>query len=117
MKQHKTTDFGQLSTRQLTARRRRLARRLLDLNVVLMGSLVTQSRRCGKAGCRCAAGDTHGPYTYLSGGGDGAPRLRYVPADLVDVVRRRLTATAALHALLAEISAINIELLARRELD
>jgi hypothetical protein len=43
--------------------------------------------------------------------------LRYVPKDLVEVVTRRLTATAALHTLLAEVSAINTELLARRELD
>jgi hypothetical protein len=116
MKEHKTTDLGQLSTRQLVARRQRLARRMVDLNLVLSGSLVTQSRRCGKAGCRCATGDPHGPYAYLSSAG-GAGGLRYVPKDLVEVVTRRLTATAALHTLLAEVSAINTELLARRELD
>jgi hypothetical protein len=116
MKEHKTTDLGQLSTRQLVARRQRLARRMVDLSLVLSGSLVTQSRRCGKAGCRCATGDPHGPYMYLSSAG-GAGGLRYVPKDLVEVVTRRLTATAALHTLLAEVSAINTELLARRELD
>jgi hypothetical protein len=117
MIQHKTSDFGQLSTRQLMARRRRLAGRVLDLNMVLAGSLVTQSRRCGKPRCGCATGDPHGPYTYLSGGAGGASRLRYVPAELVTVVERRLKATAALEVLLAKISAINLELLARRELD
>jgi hypothetical protein len=117
MDEHKKIDLRSQSTRQLTARRQRLARRVLDLGVVLSGSLVTQTRRCGKAGCRCAAGDPHGPYTYLSSGAAGAVRLRYVPRELVEVVTRRLTATAALHALLAEISAINTELLARRELD
>jgi hypothetical protein len=117
MNEHKTIDLGQLSAPQLKRRWQRLARRVLDLNVVLSGSLVTQTRRCGKAGCRCAAGDPHGPYTYLSSGGEGAARLRYVPKEQVEVVTRRLTATAALHALLAEISAINTELLARRELD
>ena len=117
MYEHKVSNFGHLTSRQLMARRRRLAQRLLDLNVVLAGSLVTQSRRCGKPGCRCATGDPHGPYTYLSSGAEGASRLRYVPAELVGVVRRRLAATAALNALLAQISAINTELLARRELD
>ena len=117
MSKHKASELAHLTTRQLMARRRRLAERLVDLNVVLAGTLVTQSRRCGKAGCRCAAGDPHGPYTYLSSGADGASRLRYVPADLVTAVTRRLTATAALEALLAAISAINTELLARRELD
>lgn len=110
-------DFGHLSTRQLMARRRRLAGRVLDLNMVLAGSLVTQSRRCGKPRCGCATGDPHGPYTYLSSGASGSSRLRYVPAELVDVVRARLTATAALQTVLTEISAINLELLARRELD
>jgi hypothetical protein len=117
MKKHKKVDLGGQSTRQLRARRSRLARRALDLDVVLSGSLVTQARRCGKAGCRCAAGDPHGPYTYLSSGAGGAVRLRYVPKDLVEVVARRLAATAALQSLLAEISAVNTELLARRELD
>jgi hypothetical protein len=117
MNQHKTYDLGQWSVRQLVARRTRLAGRLWDLNMVLAGSLVEQSRRCGKAGCRCAVGDLHGPYTYLSVSAAGRPRLRYVPADLVGVVARRLSATAALDAVLAEISALNTELLARRELD
>jgi hypothetical protein len=117
MNQHKTSDFGQLSTRQLVARRRRLAGRVLDLNVVLTGSLVSQSRRCGKAGCRCITGDPHGPYTYLSTSEGGGAGLRYVPAEQVKVVTRRLKQTAALRTVLAEISAINTELLARRELD
>jgi hypothetical protein len=117
MNEHKTVDLGQLSTAALKARRQRLARRVLDLNLVLSGSLVTQSRRCGKAGCRCVAGDPHGPYTYLSSGGEGAARLRYVPKEQVEAVTRRLSATAALHGLMAEISGINTELLARRELD
>src|SRR5205814_7315097 len=116
MEEHKKAWAGlsQLSTRQLRARRRRLAGRSVDLGVVLAGSLVTQTRRCGKVGCRGAAGDPHGPYTYLSSA-EGAGRLRYVPKELVEVVTRRLAATAALHTLLAEISAINTELLARRE--
>jgi hypothetical protein len=117
MNQHKASEVGHLSTRQLLAKRGRLARRLLDLNVVLAGTLVTQSRRCGKQGCRCVTGDPHGPYTYLSSSADGTTRLRYVPAELVAVVARRLKATAALQATLVEISAINTELLARRELD
>jgi hypothetical protein len=47
----------------------------------------------------------------------GNTRLRYVPAAQVPVVRRRLQRTAVFEAVLAQICAINIELLARRELD
>lgn len=110
-------DIGQLTSAQLRARRRRLAARLSDPQVVLAGSLVSQSRRCGKPGCRCAEGEEHGPYTYLSARVGGVARLRYVPAALLNVVRRRVKQTEVFEALIAEISAINHELLARRELD
>ena len=43
-------------------------------------------------------------------------RLRYVPASLAGVVRRYLRNGQEIEQLLAEISAINAELLARREL-
>ena len=42
--------------------------------------------------------------------------LRYVPASLAGVVRRYLRNGEEIEQLLAEISAINAELLARREL-
>jgi hypothetical protein len=78
---------------------------------------VSQSRRCGKPGCRCTEGEEHGPYTYLSARVGGGARLRYVPAALLKVVRRRVKQTEAFESVVAEISAINLELLARRELD
>lgn len=111
------TDLGELTSAQLRARRRRLAAGLSDPQVVLAGSLVSQSRRCGKPGCRCAEGQEHGPYTYLSARVGASTRLRYVPAALLGVVRRRVKQTEAFEAMIAEISAINLELLARRELD
>ena len=118
MDQHKEPGLGRLTTRQLRARRRRLARGLTDWEAVLRGSLVSQHRRCGKEGCRCSRGELHGPYTYVSlPSAAGAARLRYLPAALVAAVRGHLAATAAIDAGLAEISAINTELLARRELD
>ncbi len=42
--------------------------------------------------------------------------MLYVPADLVDLVSGQVAATARVEAVLAEISAVNAELLARREL-
>jgi hypothetical protein len=41
----------------------------------------------------------------------------YVPTGLAAVVRRRVARTGRIDGALAEISAINLELLARRELD
>lgn len=110
--------LGELSTRQLRARRRRLVTRLPDVADYLAGSLVEQSRRCGKPGCRCAGGELHGPYVYLSvGKTTGRRSLLYVPEALAGLVRRRLALTGSVQQLLAEISAINLELLARRELE
>ena len=109
-------DLSKLSTRALLTRRRRLAARLGDVEVVLAGSLVEQTRRCGKPGCHCAEGDPHGPYAYFAPKTTGRGRSKYVPANLVARVRAGLARGAQVEAVLADISAINAELLARREL-
>ncbi|MFF2113643.1 DUF6788 family protein [Rhodococcus koreensis] len=115
MNTHKN-GFSEMSTRALLTRRRRLAARLGDVEQVLAGSLVEQTRRCGRPGCRCAEGEPHGPYAYFTPRVAGRGRSRYVPAGLVAAVRARLTRGEQVQAVLVEISAINTELLARREL-
>ena len=105
-----------MSVRQLRARRRALAVRLGDVQQVLAGTLAEQSRRCGRPGCRCADGEPHGPYAYFTPRPAGRGRARYVPAALAPVARRYLQRCEQVEAVLAEISAINAELLARREL-
>jgi hypothetical protein len=108
-------DLSGLTVRALRARRRRLASGLSDVEALLRGTVVTQGRRCGKETCRCAGGQLHGPYTYLSVPRPGArPRLVYVPAELAETVAGQVAVAARVEALLAEITAINTELLARR---
>lgn len=116
MNRHKN-DLASMSARQLLARRRALAGRIGDVEQVLAGSLTVQARRCGKAGCRCAEGEPHGPYAYFAPRTGGRGRLKYVPAGLVETVRGHLRQGEQVEAVLAEISAINAELLARRELE
>jgi hypothetical protein len=116
MNAHKS-DLARMSAGQLRARRRALAARLGNVEQVLAGSLAEQSRRCGRAGCRCADGEPHGPYAYFTPRPAGRGRARYVPAGLAQVVRRYLQRGTEVEAVLAEISAINAELLARRELE
>ena len=116
MKEHKN-DPGAMSTRRLLARRRALAERLGSVEEVLAGTLAEQTRRCGKAACRCADGEPHGPYTYFTARSQGRGRARYVPAGAVEVVRRYLQRGEQVQTVLAEISAINAELLARRVLE
>jgi len=112
---HKTR-LRALSVGQLRARRSRLVRTVPDLRATLRGSLQRQMRRCGKAECRCADGELHGPYMYVSVRAGSRRRLLYIPAEVVDVVARHVEATGRIEAALAEISAINLELLARGEL-
>ncbi|MCW2935692.1 MAG: hypothetical protein JWM19_6654 [Actinomycetia bacterium] len=116
MDAHKN-DLARMSVRQLRARRRAVASRLGDVEHVLAGSLAEQSRRCGRPGCRCADGEPHGPYAYFTPRPGGRGRARYVPAALAGAVRRCLQRGTEVEAALAEISAINAELLARRELE
>jgi hypothetical protein len=115
MNAHKN-DLGSLSTRQLLARRRAAAGQLGDIEQVMAGTLTEQGRRCGRPGCRCADGEPHGPYAYFTPRPAGRGRARYVPSALAGVVRRYLRRGEQAEAVLAEISAINAELLARREL-
>jgi hypothetical protein len=106
-------DLAVLSTAELRSRRKALAAGLPQAAAFLAGSLVEQRRRCGKEGCRCTRGELHGPYAYLSVAG----RMVYVPAVLAEAVRARLEISRRLQAVLEEVSAVNLELLARRELD
>src|SRR6266487_2578468 len=115
MNAHKN-DLRGLSTRQLLARRRAAAGRLGNVEQMLAGTLTEQGRRCGRSGCQCADGEPHGPYVYFTPRPAGRGRARYVPAALAGVVRRYLRRGEQVQAVLAEISAINAELLARREL-
>ena len=114
---HEDPDLSNLSVRQLRARRRRLVAALADPGASLKGSLVSQMRRCGREGCRCAQGELHGPYVYLSISRGAERRLLYVPAKLAEVVHHHVSLTEQIESTLAAISAINLELLARRQLD
>jgi hypothetical protein len=108
--------LNELSLAQLRARRRRLARSVGDPQETLRGTLQRQGRRCGRAGCRCAKGELHGPYLYLAIHAAGGGRSIYVPAGLADAVGVLVAGTARRDAVLAEISRINLELLRRRAL-
>jgi hypothetical protein len=113
MDTHKNQELAQLGASELRARRAGLVAALPRADALLPGALVEQHRNCGKEGCRCTRGEPHGPYVYLQVAG----RLVYVPAALAEVVRSRVEISRRLREVLGEISAINLELLARRELE
>jgi uncharacterized protein DUF6788 len=110
----KTGALASVATRQLRARRKRLARSMPEVEGIISGSVVDQGRRCGKEGCRCASGELHGPYTYVV-----LPRLQgrtrtvYVPAAAAETVRHGAAVSSQVRNALEEISLINVELLSR----
>jgi hypothetical protein len=114
---YKTQNLKNLTVRQLRARRTRLAHELPDIESALRASLHSQTRRCGKQGCSCAGGEPHGPYVYLSVRTGRRRHLLYIPAGLAEGVRRMVDVTGRIETALTEISAINIELLSRGELN
>ena len=109
-------NLNKVSSKVLRTRRRQLARSLPTLEAVLQGALIMQRRRCGKPGCRCARGELHGPYGFLTVRRSTGRRLLYIPAALASAVRRRVTLTTRIERTLVQISAINLELLGRGEL-
>lgn len=112
------TAIAEKSTRALRARRRSLAHSLPDVEGLISGAVVEQGRRCGKEGCRCARGELHGPYTYVVLPRDGGrTRTVYVRASAAEAVRAGAALSVLVRGVIEEISAINVELLRRGELD
>ncbi len=63
-------------------------------------------------------GRLHRPYIYITSRKPrGRSGLLYAPAGLAALVRERIALTARMQASLEEISAINLELSSRRQLD
>lgn len=112
MSEHKKFALKELTVAQLRARRSELAASTPRIDGFLPGALVEQHRQCGKERCRCAHGEPHGPYLYLQVTG----RSVYVPPGMATEVRAQIEASGQVRGMLEEISAINLELLARREL-
>jgi hypothetical protein len=61
----------------------------------LPGVVLWQWARCGRAGCRCARGQLHGPYAYRFFRQGNRLRKVYVPKALVDQVAAACNARRA----------------------
>src|SRR5215211_6632163 len=112
-----SSELGELSVRQLLARRRRLTGGLSEPERTLRGVLLQEGRRCSSDGCRCRRGELHGPYTYLAIYSEGRSRTVYVPSAVQAAAAEHVEITQRNEALLQEISLINLELLRRRALE
>ena len=95
---------------RLKRRKRHLLAKLGIPADALPGSLTLTHRRCGKATCHCAEGDGH-PLCVLTFMVDGKKRVESIPADWIDAVRPAVEAGRTFKDAVAELLAINAQLL------
>lgn len=96
--------------RRLEIRRRQILAGLRLPPEGLPGSLAQSGRRCGSPGCHCHQGDPHLSWT-LTFMVDGKKRVEHVPNELLDAVRPRLQEGNAYKSDVAQLMAINAQLL------
>jgi hypothetical protein len=96
--------------RTLETRRKELLERLRLPTKGLPGSLAQSRRRCGSQGCHCHTGEAHLSWT-LTFMADGKKRVEHVPSELLDGVRARVEQGNAYKSEVAELMAINAQLL------
>ena len=106
-------DLAALSTAELRPRRDRLVAALPQAAGFLAGVAGRTAPPLREGGMPVRARRTARAVCVPVGRG----RLVYVPAVLADAVRAHLETSARLRGTLEQISAINLELLSRRELD
>jgi hypothetical protein len=94
----------------LNRRKRHLLAKLGIPADALPGSLVLTHRRCGKATCHCAKDAGH-PLVLLTFMMDGKKHVESIPADWMDSVRPAVKAGRAFKDAVAELFAINAQLL------
>ena len=102
-----------LSVAEIRRARVRVARRLARRGEIMKGSLVMRATRCGRPGCKCAQGEKHGPYLYVSVFREGRTRSVYVPQHMEGEVRRWVENARQLESDVAAITWLNAELLRR----
>ena len=107
-------NLGRLSLLALRKHREGLTKNLPPLAEVLRGSLLERYMTCGKADCKCARGERHGPVWYLSVTLDQSHRTGFtVPAEQAPRVRRWIENYQEMKNRLEKVSEINRELLKR----
>lgn len=94
----------------LRQRKYELIRRYQIPENILGGSLCLTYRRCGKPNCHCASGKGH-PIWSLTFMHEGKKHVERIPEDWVAEVRSLLEQGRKLKKAVAEVSALNAQLL------
>lgn len=114
---NKKVPFKRISTLVLRKRKAFLLKRLRIPSHLVHASLVEQYLKCGKPGCRCAQGQKHGPFYYLTRclGVGLVQRFLLKTAQQRNEARQGIKAYNEFQTLLEELYQINSELLRRAE--
>lgn len=109
-------NLSRLSVLALRRRLEGLAKLIPAHAEFLRGTLIERYLTCGKPNCKCASGERHGPFLYLSVTLDSKHRAAIsVPAEKAGQVRRWIENYQDLKDRLEKISDINRELLRREK--
>jgi hypothetical protein len=100
-----------VSRHTLDRRRQQLVRTLALPPDGLPGSLALSHRRCGSPTCHCHTDPQGHPSWTLTFMTEGRKRVVHVPTETVDVVRARVDLGNAFKAAVAELLAINAQLM------
>ena len=73
----------------LEKQRQKTLRYLLNPKNMIDGSIYESYKKCGNKNCRCAKGDLHGPFYYLSRKADGKTKLTFVRRADEDAVEKK----------------------------
>lgn len=106
-----------IPTNELRSKRQELIFQLSDFDgKVIRGSVIERYTKCGKPGCKCAAGTGHGPKSILTVNfPKKKPEQVYITKDYVDQVKQYVSNFQSVKDILEQLSEINRELLKRKE--
>ncbi len=72
----------------LEEQRKKTLAYLLNPQDMVEGSIYTAYKRCGNKRCRCAKGNLHGPFSYLSRRVEKKTKLTFIRKDDEDAVTK-----------------------------
>lgn len=101
--------------RRLEAKRKRLLRKIVELDPWIQGSLVSTKRICGKPNCSCRRGGPKHPALFVTWKDQGKTLSLYVPRKMESEVQTWGKNYQRLKAILQEITEIQRRIVRLRE--
>jgi len=83
---------------------------LLNPKDMIAGSIYETYKKCGNKNCRCAKGDLHGPFFYLSRKEDGVTKLTFVRRADEDIIEEKAKNYRKYTKAVADLSKLNLKI-------